>query len=111
MGIMNTWPSEPGNIKRYLCDLWGREYPEQGCLPLYYTWKHKSISISQIKYGNPFRISPDKVDAYVKLLCSGISLPPLVCLYGELIDGYHRYHAFKKFGLFTDSIDVYMNRE
>jgi len=107
----DQWPSDPPEIKRYLIDLWKQCYPEQGRLPFYYNWIRKSIPISHIIYGNPHGgISREKVSEFVKLLFSGVSLPPVVCLYGELIDGYHRYHAHKELGLFSNCIDVYMNR-
>jgi len=107
--ITQDWPSESAAIKKYLCGLWNYEYPKQGCLPSYYTWARKAIALSQIAYRKPYsKLSQKKVNNFVELINSGISLPPLVCLNDELLDGFHRYHAYKRCG-YNDGIDIYIN--
>lgn len=111
MDDLKQWPHEPEKIKTYLCDLWHREYPDQGCLPFYYSWVRRSVPLSHIVVGKPsIHPSQEKVDEYIAMLFSGKKLPPLVCLYGDLVDGYHRYLAYREVGVFTDSIEIYANR-
>jgi len=97
--ITQDWPLEPDEIKKFLCGLWKYEYPEQGYIPSCYTWARKTVSISQIRYGQPYaKLSQKKVNKFIELINSDASLPPLVCLNDELLDVYHRYHAYKKCG-------------
>jgi len=111
MDALEQWPTEPEEIKLYLCDLWLRKYPDQGCLPFYYSWVRKRVHISRIICGKPgYRLSEEKVNGYIAQLLSGKSLAPLVCLYGELLDGYHRYGAYRDAGVFLDNIDIYLNK-
>ena len=103
--LTNDFDAE--EIKNYLCELWRSEYPSQGCLPAYYSWKLKRMPLLEIVYGNPAGISREKVNNFIQLIQSGAVLQPLVCFNGELIDGYHRYHAYKKCGIVE--ADVYIN--
>ena len=103
------WPSESDEINKYLCGLWNYEYPKQGCLPSVYTWVRKTVALSQIAYRKPYsKLSQKKISHFIALINSGISLPPLVCLNDELLDGFHRYQAYKKCGR-NDGIDIYIN--
>ena len=105
---MNQWPFDSDRIKEHLCDIWKHEYPEQGCLPCYYSWEKVCISLSDVKYGTPTKISQDKIKEFIAIIKSGKQFPPLICFNGELIDGYHRYHAYKKLGI-TKNIEIYRN--
>ena len=101
--------TKSNEIKDYLCKLWKQEYPAQGIIPAYYEWKRKNVPISHIVCGEHYHgISQEKVGKFVELIKSGVELPPLVCLNGELIDGYHRYHAYKAVDN-SDSVDIYVN--
>jgi len=104
----SRWPSKSDKIKEYLCMLWEKEYSGQGCLPRCYSWRKKAVTLGQIKYGNPAKIVQKKIDEFAKLVQAGVPLPPLVCLNGELIDGYHRYHAYMKCGR-SELIEIYTN--
>jgi hypothetical protein len=109
--ITQDWPSESDAIKSYLCGLWNYEYPKQGCLPSCYTWVRKTVTLSQIVCDKPHsKLSQKKVNSFIELINSDISLPPLVCLNGELLDGFHRYQAYKKCGR-NDGVDIYINSE
>jgi len=107
--VSQDLPCEPNEIKKYLCGLWNYEYPKQGCLPSFYTWVRKTVSLSQIVYLKPYsKLSQKKISHFIALIKSGVSLPPLVCLNDELLDGHHRYQAYKKCGCY-DGIDIYIN--
>ena len=107
---MIQWAIEPEEIKKYLCDLWKLEYPGQICLPSFYSWEIKKTSLCHIVYGKPAsKISKQKINNFIQLINSGVALQPLVCLNGELIDGYHRYNAYKKCNIFDD-INIYLNK-
>lgn len=83
-------------IKSYLADLWRKEYPQQVSFIDYilsFDWEVCKAEIQKLKCGKPHRKA--KVEKYATLLSKGIQLPPLVVINGEVIDGYHRYHALK----------------
>ena len=83
-------------IKAYLAELWHKEYPKQkGFIDfiLSFDWEVCKAELSKLQCGKPHK--SEKVKKYANLLSKGTQLPPLVVINGEVIDGYHRYHALK----------------
>lgn len=84
-------------IKDYIKNLWKKEYPEQN--PNYLLrieWEEKLIPINEITCN----LSPKnmkKAKKYAKLIKEGIfNFSPIICINNEIIDGYHRFWAYKQ---------------
>lgn len=102
-----VYPDEPEEIRQYIGRLWKKEYPGQcpntvmSCV-----WEYRLIALSALHGDNPHSLK--KAKRYLSLLREGIVIfPPLVCINGEVIDGLHRFWAYREAGF--EVVRIYQN--
>lgn len=92
----------------YLKQLWKREYPEQGLgLITSCQWETHRVPLKSLRCDPPRDMA--KARRYYKALAAGqADFPPLVCINGMVIDGQHRFWAYRKFG--TQMVSIIQNK-
>lgn len=94
-------------ISRYLDDLWRREYPNQDRGFIHTCeWGELTVPLEKLKCGLPQDM--DKAERYKQLLLDGqAGFPPLVCINRTVIDGQHRFWAYRQLGY--EAVKIYQN--
>lgn len=94
-------------ITRYLDDLWKNEYPRQDRGFIHTCeWEELTIPLNELESDPPRDM--EKAEQYKQLLLSGqADFPPLVCINRSVIDGQHRFWAYKELGYQT--VRIYQN--
>lgn len=83
-------------IKDYIDKLWKKEYPQQGSIANCCEWEEKIVPIDAIICdGRPQNIR--KAKKYAKMVKEGcFNFAPIICINDQVIDGYHRFWAYKE---------------
>lgn len=83
------------SIKKFIDKLWKKEYSNQGSISNVCEWEEVLIPIDELLVvGEPSNKA--KAKKYSKLVQSGnFNFPPLICINNQIVDGYHRYWAYK----------------
>lgn len=94
-------------ITAHLDTLWRREYPGQDRGFIYTCeWEELTLPIAEVESDAPRDMG--KAQRYLALLRQGTQFPPLVCVNGMVIDGRHRFWAYRQAGY--PVVKVYQNR-
>lgn len=94
-------------ITRYLDDLWKKEYPKQDRGFIHTCeWEELTVPLNTLESDPPR--DKQKAEQYKQLLVAGqVDFPPLVCINRMVIDGQHRFWAYKQLGYQT--VRIYQN--
>ena len=94
-------------ITRYLDDLWRREYPDQDRGFIHTCeWEELTVPLEKLDCDEPKDM--EKAEQYKQLLLSGqADFPPLVCINRTIIDGQHRFWAYRELGY--AEVRIYQN--
>ena len=104
-----TMSVQSNDITQYLHSLWKKEYPKQdaGFIDTC-EWEEKVIPLRDIIIDHPNdHINLQKVRKYHEQVEAGTVFPPVICVNGFIIDGFHRYHAYKQAE--AEYVHVYQN--
>ena len=95
-------------ITIYLEDLWKREYPKQDRGFIHTCeWEELTLPVNELTADPPKDMR--KAKNYLRLLQEGTAdFPPLVCVNRMVIDGQHRFWAYRKAGF--QQVKVYQNK-
>lgn len=97
------------DISAYLHDLWKKEYPKQESAFIdFCDWEEKTVPLSELCIDVPDdHIELPKARGYLEQIKNGAAFPPLICVNGFVIDGFHRCWAYRQAGV--ENVKVYMN--
>ena len=95
-------------ITIYLEDLWKREYPKQDRGFIHTCeWEELTLPVNELTADPPKDMR--KARNYLRLLQEGTAdFPPLVCVNRMVIDGQHRFWAYRQAGF--QQVKVYQNK-
>lgn len=95
-------------ITIYLEDLWKREYPKQDRGFIHTCeWEELTLPVNELTADPPKDMR--KAKNYLRLLQEGTAdFPPLVCVNRMVIDGQHRFWAYRQAGF--QQVKVYQNK-
>ena len=95
-------------ITIYLEDLWKREYPQQDRGFIHTCeWEELTLPVNELTAEPPKDMR--KARNYLRLLQEGAAdFPPLVCVNRMVIDGQHRFWAYRQAG--CQQVKVYQNK-
>lgn len=97
------------NITAHLHALWKKEYPEQdaGFINVC-EWEEKTVPLSSLEIDPPKNhLDLAKARKYKQQMEAGTVFPPLVCINGFVIDGFHRHWAYAQTG--RELVTIYQN--
>lgn len=96
-------------ISDQLHELWKQEYPAQDAGFIdYCEWESAVVPLSELTIDYPNdHIQFQKARQYLEQIKAGAEFPPVVCVNGFVIDGFHRCWAYKQAGI--ESVRVYSN--